>query len=420
MAVTGRLGDALGKRRVVITITVPMIAGLVISGLATSLPWMLVGRGLQGVSLGVVPLGISLMRDLLPPERLGISVAIMSASVGVGGSLGLPVAAIVAEVWGWNVMFLGVGGLAVVMLVLVVTAVPSDGPHHSDGPLRFDWIGAILLGAALVCLLLPVSKGAAWGWASPVTLGLFAATVVAAVFWVRAELRHPAPLVDLRTLTRPTVAWTNVASLVITFAMYVQFLVLPQVLQLPTGTGYGLGHSMLTMSLWYAPGGLAMLAVTPLTGHLERRIGARRVLMLACGVIAVSYVAALPLIRTEVGVLAVSLLVNVGVGLGFGVVPVLLMSAVPVEQTGAANGFNMVARNIGSSTAAAVIGAVVATMTTGYAGEAVPSLAGFHAALLAGAATALVALVCAARLPGRRRQRLHEDGLLGEEPPPER
>src|SRR5699024_12373203 len=101
----GRLGDMYGKRRMLLVSVVALVAGSVIGALTDSLGPMIVARALQGFSAGVIALGISIMRDELPSERLGSSIALMSASLGVGGALGLPAAAFLAENADWHVLF---------------------------------------------------------------------------------------------------------------------------------------------------------------------------------------------------------------------------------------------------------------------------------------------------------------------------
>lgn len=88
--ISGRLGDLYGKKRVMLACSVLLVAGSLVCALATSLIPMIVGRSLQGAAMGLVPLGISATRDLLPPEKRGTSIALMSASMGIGGALGLP------------------------------------------------------------------------------------------------------------------------------------------------------------------------------------------------------------------------------------------------------------------------------------------------------------------------------------------
>ncbi|MEU9852259.1 MFS transporter [Streptomyces sp. NPDC047974] len=397
--VAGRLGDTLGKRTVLLASTVPLVAGSVVCALADSVVPMIVGRGLQGLGMGIVPVGISLLRDVLPPERLGGSIALMSASMGVGGALGLPFSAAVAEHASWRVLFWVAAGLSAVVAVLVHRLVPAGRRHPNPG--RFDLPGALGLGAGLVSLLLAVSKGATWGWGSATTLGLFAAAAVVLLAWGFWELRTRDPLVDLRVTARPVVLLTNLASVLVGFAMYAQSLVVPQLLQLPEATGYGLGQSMMAMGLWMAPAGLAMMALAPLGAKLSAARGPKVTLSVGALVISAGYASSLALMGSTWGLLVVTLICNTGVGLAYGAMPALIMGSVPAEETASANSFNTLMRSIGTSVSAAVIGVVLAQMTTTLGGHALPSEDGFRAALLIGAGVALLASLVAALIPAR-------------------
>ncbi|HEV2529683.1 MAG TPA: MFS transporter [Thermomicrobiales bacterium] len=173
----GRLGDMIGKRPVLLASLALMVLGSVVCGLSDSLVPMVTGRVLQGLAAGVIPLGISLMRDVLPAERLGTSIALMSASLGVGGALGLPAAAVIAQNLDWHALFWVSAGLGAVVLALVAFLIPAS-PNRTGG--RLDIVGAVGLSATLISLLLAVSKGADWGWTSGLTVGLLVAAVVLA------------------------------------------------------------------------------------------------------------------------------------------------------------------------------------------------------------------------------------------------
>jgi MFS family permease len=101
----GRLGDMYGKRRMLLISLGLLVTGSVIGALSYSLTPLIVGRALQGFAAGVIPLGISLLRDEPPPTKVGGATAAMSASLGVGGALGLPVAALIAETLDWHTLF---------------------------------------------------------------------------------------------------------------------------------------------------------------------------------------------------------------------------------------------------------------------------------------------------------------------------
>ncbi|QFZ72696.1 MFS transporter [Streptomyces fagopyri] len=398
--VSGRLGDLLGKRRMLLACSVPLIVGSVVCALSSSVVPMIVGRGLQGMGMGMVPLGIALLRDVVPTEKLSSSIALVSASMGIGGGLGLPIAAAVAQYANWRVLFWGAAVMAAVVATLVWFLIP-DIPAGAKGQ-RFDLPGALGLGAGLVCLLLAVSKGADWGWGSATTIGLFTSAVVVLLGWGAWELRTRDPLVDLRTTARPRVLLTNIASVFVGCAMYASMLVLPQLLQFPEATGYGLGQSMLAAGLWMAPGGIMMMFVSPLGGKLTDARGPKFTLISGVLVIAAGYGLALTLMGTAWGLMLVGIVVNSGVGLAYGAMPALIMSSVPLSETAAANGFNTLMRSLGTSVGAAVIGVVLAQMTTTLGGHTFASDDGFRTSLIIGGGVAVVAAVIAAAIPAVR------------------
>lgn len=398
--VSGRLGDLLGKRRMLLACSVPLIIGSVVCALSSTVVPMIVGRGLQGMGMGMVPLGIALLRDVVPPEKMSSSIALVSASLGIGGALGLPIASAVAQYANWRVLFWGSAVLALVIFSLVWFLIP-DVPAAAKGQ-RFDVPGALGLAVGLVCLLLAVSKGADWGWASTTTIGLFAAAVVVLVAWGFWELRTTDPLVDLRTTARPRVLITNLASLFVGFGMYAGMLIAPQLLQFPEATGYGLGQSMLQAGLWMAPGGIMMMIVSPLGGKLTDARGPKFTLISGVLVIAAAYGLGILLMGSAWGLMLFLMVSSSGVGLAYGAMPALIMSAVPASETAAANGFNTLMRALGTSIGAAVIGAVLAQMTTEAGGFTFTSEAGFRMGLIFGCGVALVAVAISAFIPAVR------------------
>ncbi|MFF9511324.1 MFS transporter [Streptomyces sp. NPDC014724] len=398
--ISGRLGDLIGKRRMLLACSVPLVAGSLVCALASSVVPMIIGRGLQGMGMGMVPLGIALLRDVVPAEKLSSSIALVSASMGIGGGLGLPIAAAVAQYANWRALFWGSTVLAALIAAAIWFLIP-DIPPGAKGQ-RFDTLGAVGLGAGLICLLLAVSKGANWGWGSATTLGLFAAAVVILLAWGAWELRTREPLIDLRTTARPRVLLTNVASIFVGFGMYASMLVVPQLLQFPEATGYGLGQSMLAAGLWMAPGGVMMMIVSPFGGKLTDARGPKFTLICGVLVLAVGYGLSLMLMGSAWGLMLALMVINSGVGLAYGSMPALIMSSVPLSETAAANGFNTLMRSLGTSVGAAVMGVVLSQLTVTMGGHTFTSENGFRTGLIIGCGIALVAAVFASVIPAAR------------------
>jgi MFS family permease len=397
--IMGRLGDLYGKRRMLILSLAVMVVGALLSALTSDLQAMIAGRTLQGFAMGAIPLGIGLMRDMLPGERLGSAMALMSSSIGVGGGLALPAAALVAQHTDWHALFYGAAGLGVVSIALTLLVVP-ESPMRAGG--SFDLPGALGLSAGLVLFLLPITKGSDWGWTSGTTLGLFAAAAVVLVLWGVMELRVKAPLVDLRTTARPAVLFTNLASIMVGVSFYVVSLVLPQLLQLPKSTGYGLGQSMVVAGLLVAPLGLTMMFTAPVYARLSARYGPKVTLILGLMIIAVGYGAGLGLMSAAWQSLVISVLLGAGIGLAYSSLPALIVGAVPASETGAANGLNTLMRSIGTSVSSAVIGMVLANTADTVGGVAIPTMHGFRVSFVIATAAVAVGLVLALFLPGNR------------------
>ncbi|MEY9487865.1 MFS family permease [Streptomyces calvus] len=397
--VTGRLGDMYGKRRMLLISMAMLVIGSVVAGLSDTLVPMIVGRALQGLSSGVIPLGISILRDELPAERLGSATAMISASLGVGGALGLPAAALIADNFDWHALFWTSAALGVVALLAVLLLVPESKVRTGG---RFDLAGAAGMATGLVCLLLAISKGADWGWSSGTTLGLFAAAAVVLVAWGFFELRVDQPLVDLRTTARPQVLITNLASVAIGFGMFSMSLVIPQLLQLPEPTGYGLGQSLLAAGLVMAPSGLVMMALAPVSALVSRAKGPKVTLMTGALIVAAGYGLNVLLMDQVWHFVLASCVIGAGIGFTYGAMPALIMGAVPASETGAANSLNTLMRSIGTSVASAVAGVVLAQMTTRFGSHVLPGEDGFRTVLALGAGAALVGFAIAAFIPRQR------------------
>lgn len=395
--VMGRLGDMFGKRRMLLISLALLTTGSVISALSTTLMPLVVGRAVQGLASGVIPLGISIMRDVLPQEKLAGAVAVMSASLGVGCAFGLPIAALIADKADWHMLFWASAVLGVIAAAVISFVLP-ESPVRSGG--GFDFAGAGMLAIGLVALLLGISKGADWGWTSASTLVAFGIAVLALAVWARLELRNAEPLVDLRVAGRRQVLLTNIASIVFGFAVFAATLVFPQVVQLPQSIGYGLGGSMLAAGLVMAPLGAVLLVAAPVSSRLTNGHGPKATLMVGAAVVAIGYLVGIFMLHSLWQLIVTGVVIGFGTGLAYGAMPALIMGAVPPSQTGAANSFNTLIRALGTSVASAVAGLLLAQMTMTVGDSAVPTENAFRVLMVIAAGSALAAFVVAFFLPG--------------------
>jgi MFS family permease len=194
---------------------------------------------------------------------------------------------------------------------------------------------------------------------------------------------------------------TNVAAVAIGFGMMAQSIVVPQLLQLPESTGYGLGQSLLAAGLWMAPGGLMMLLFAPISSRMLDRLGAKITLMVGATVLGIGYLLAMVLMDSPWHLLIASCVAASGVGIGYAAMPTLILDAAPPREAAAAVGFNSLARSGGTTIAAAVMAAILTSSTTSLGSISVPSETAFRLCFLVGAVAAFVGVALAATIPSR-------------------
>ena len=301
---------------------------------------------------------------------------------------------------GWHSIF-WFGAVTGAVLVLALLVVVEESPVRTPG--RFDVPGAVVLSAALVCLLLPISKGSTWGWGEPAVVGLLVASVLLIAVWVPLELRVNQPMVDLRTSAQRPVLMTDLASVFAGMAMSVNMLVTVQVLQQPTATGTGFGLSVTAAGLAMVPSGLAMVAMSPVSGWSPARWGGRVILIVGVGLMALTYVGRVFYADSAAAIVVGSTLVGIGTALAFAAMPTLIMSSVPITETAAASGLNSVVRSIGTSLANTLVAAIMASYRVEVVGAVFASEAAFRAVLALGALAAAICVALAAPIPQDRR-----------------
>lgn len=394
----GRMGDMFGTRRMLLVALGAMVVGSLITALTSNVALLLVGRVVQGVSMAAVALGISLLSSLLPRERAGGAIAVVSAMLGVGGALGLPLAGLIAEHADFHALFWITAVAGLVAFVGVLVAVPET-TTRSGG--RLDVLGAVLLAGTLVSLLLPLAETAHWGWGSAKVIGLLVLAVVLLALFVWSQTRIANPLVDLATLRRRPIVMTNVASLLFGFALFASLIGTASYVQAPEVSGYGFGASMVVGGLAMLPSGLAMLLLAPVAAKLISRRGAPQTLALGAVVVAAGWLLRMVLTGSLFQVIVGTTVVGIGTGVGYAAMPSLINANTPREEIAAANGLNTLVRSVGSSLASAIGGSILAASTVALGAFALPSLSAYRVLFLVCGIAALLAGAAALTIPHR-------------------
>lgn len=310
---------------------------------------------------------------------------------------------VLVEGTGWQGLFWIDAAIAAACIPLTLATVQES--RDLQAPRSIDWAGTVLIALVLAPLVLALSKGNDWGWASAATLGCFATTVVATVVFLRVERRASAPLVNLALLRNRVLVGATLAILIVAGTINALMYVLSLYFQNPAA----FGMSALEAGLATLPAAAGMIAITPLIAPLAGRIGGGAAVALGFGVAAAGFVVLAFVESSWTYAAFVGPLVALAIGLGVANGPASSGSTASVspDEVGQASGISNMARYIGAAVAVAIVATIFNAVTNDHqeAGESAADAlaAGLAAASLtmaiwAAAGVALVRLLAGHRL----------------------
>ncbi|MFW6774438.1 MFS transporter [Nocardioides sp. CPCC 205120] len=399
----GRIGDVVGKQKMLVVTMGALTAGSVLAALATDIHVLILARVLQGAGGGVLPLSFGIIRDEFPGRSRATALSVIASLASVGFGVGIVIAGPIVDALGYHWLF-WLPGIATAIAALATALLVPESPVQERTRLPLG--PAVLLAGWLVPLLLAVSRGNEWGWGSPLVVGLLVAAAVLVVTWVVVESRVAVPMVDMVMMRRRGVWTTNLVGAFVGFGMFSSFGFLPQFLQTPDGAGYGFGASITESGRILLPSAVMSFLVGFVTAYLVRRVGARVVIVTGTLLSAVAF-ASIATWHDEVWQIVAAMTVQgLGSGLVFASIAGVVIASVPASQTGVASGMNANIRTIGGSIGSAVMAGIV-TAHVGAGG--LPSVDGYVIgfALLAGGMVLAALAACAIpdlRTPGERRR----------------
>ena len=404
----GKLGDQYGKERLLVIALGIFFVGCLGAAVSQNI-WMLIAfRMVQGTGGAVFPLSFSIIKDEFPPEKVGVAVGVVSSVFAIGGGLGLVLSGVIIDNLSWRWLFIiGAAGVGVAA-VLVHRFVP-ESPIKTES--KVDFPGAALLSIGLVAFLLALTEGEGWGWASGRIIGLFVVAAAALAAWTVVELRVPEPMVDMRMLARRPVLLTNLTALIVGFAMFGSFVLIPNFVETPRGLSssiahlvdYGFGATSTQAGLYLLPGALAGFASGPLAGILGRRYHSKWPLALGMILASIGITLLAVLHSRPWHIVAGMFVLGFGAPFAFAAMAKIIVDSVRPIETGVATGVNTVMRTIGGVIGGQV-GAAILTADT-IPGTSVPAQSAYEAAFWMSAAAAVLGAILALLVtPLRARQ----------------
>lgn len=357
--IMGRLSDGPHKKRLLIASLVCILVGSIMAATAANFTIFLVGRALQGLSYGIVPVTIALARRYLADDKVKVGISSLSVTVATGLGVGYPLTGILAATLSFRFAF-WFAALFLICAIAVVWSMVPAGTDNRAPRIPFDVTGAVLIATWLSLLVLAISEGSGWGWTSPLTLGFVAAALVVLVAWCVVEIRVPHPLINLRILRKPDVLLANSTAIGLGAAMYIGLSIVSIIAQAPESTGYGIAMPLFWAGFVMLPLSVGSFGANRVVRVISHRISLRTLLLVGAGIVTVSSLQ-MWLAHDAVWEILVGMF-GLGVGLGttYAAMPALIARNVADTAIGSAVSFNQVLRTVGGTFGSAISGAVLA------------------------------------------------------------
>lgn len=352
----GKLGDSYGKKKMLLIALVFYIVGVGIAGFAPNIYVLITARAIQGVGFAIIPLGISIITDTFPRERIATAQGIISSTFAVGAALGLVLGAYVIQLLNWHYAFYTAFILSIIMLGVIYKTLNKDIPQTKS---KIDYTGATLLIAGIALILIYITEGTNLGWLSLEALSLLIVGAALVTAFGAYENRTKTPLIKLSLLKIRNVLAANLVGVISGIVMFLLFISVAYYLEIPKPFGLGLG--VIDTGLTLAPATIVGLFLGPIIGKAVTKIGPKPVIAIS-GTITIIGLILFMLNRSSQVFVALDIAVALS-GATTMIIPIVNMisMSVPAENRATGLGLNTMLRNVGGA-----IGPILATtiMTT--------------------------------------------------------
>jgi EmrB/QacA subfamily drug resistance transporter len=357
LVTAGRLGDLFGRVRLFLFGVVLFATASGLIALAQDETWLVAWRAVQGIGGAfMMPATLSIISNAFPAEERGRAIGTWAGVSALALAVGPVIGGFLVEHVSWQSIFLVNLPVAAFTVLLTVTTARESRDEHAVRSVDLPGVAALTVG--LAALVLALVQGNHWGWGSTRIVALFAIAVLALAGFALIERRVKVPMVDFRFFASKAFLGANLIGFLVTFAMFAVFFFLTLYMQNVKG------YSPLETGVRFLPSTLLIVIISPLSGRLVDKIGARLPIAVGSLVLTASLVWMSFLDQGSAYwfILVPFLLMGVGMGLVMSPMTTAAMNAVDPRQAGGASGILSMNRMVGGTFGVALLGAVVTAL----------------------------------------------------------
>lgn len=397
-AIVGRLGDLFGRRQVLVAVLIIGAVGSLISALSSNFPVLLAGRLMQGVTGAILPLCIGLVHENAGKERAPMAIGLMISGASIGTAAGLVVGGMIVDNFSWHGVFFASAGLCAISAVAIGGLLPRSPRQSASEPV--DWLSGLAFAPGVALVLVYFSMGKDWGWASPLPLAALGLGVLLTLWWWRASLASPNPLIAVRSFSDRTIAIGSAVTALVAMSTLQITVFFSLLMQAPVWTLAGLGFTATLAGIAKLPSNLSSVFAGPLGGWLAARGGGRFALIAGGAVTVAGWLLWFVMdVDSFPKVVAQLIVISFGTTMLFSVAPTIIAQASPPERISEISGLLTVIRQLFMGIGAQMVTTLLAADIVRRGSEVYPSPFAYDITVAVIAALCTAAVLTALALP---------------------
>ncbi|MCK9540816.1 MAG: MFS transporter [Novosphingobium sp.] len=400
-ALFGRVGDLLGRRRILLLVLALAAIGSLVSAVMEDFEWVVAGRAMQGAAGSIIPLCFGIARERVNPAQLPFAIGLLAAASSVASATGLVFGGIIIDFFDWPMIFKVTTVLGALAFLCVMLMVAPDR-QWNPAIMREDLLGGLLFVPAAVGLLLAIDNAGHVGLTDSMTLVYGAIALLSLGAWLWRELSIPNPLIQVRLLATRDIGMGNAIFVALALGAFQGGHIMALFGQQdPVTTGAGLGLSATAAGMLLLPANLITAACYPMVAKLCDTIGPRFTATVGFLMVVAGFGSLIFWNDNVPLVMALLVIQSVGLGVVYVTIPMVIVSASPADRVSESTGMMTVIRATAMAIGAQTVATLLSAKHAPGAASTFPGESDYITVFLFVCATALAGAILSRFLPSR-------------------
>ncbi|MEY9973540.1 EmrB/QacA subfamily drug resistance transporter [Lysinibacillus sp. RC46] len=359
--ITAYLMKRFSTRQLFISSMLFLLIGSIFCAVAPNFATLLIGRMIQAIGAGIImPLLMSIVMFIFPPEKRGSMMGLIGLAIIFAPAIAPTLAGFVIDYYSWRWLFIGIIPFVVIIIIMAMKYLINVSETAKP---KLDVLSVILSTIGFGLILYGFSNAGSHGWDDKVVIASILVGIMTTAIFCLRQIKSSDPLLNLSVFSNKLFTLTSIINIIVTMMMYADMILLPIYLQ------NGRGFTALDAGLLLLPGALVNAFMSPMTGKMYDRFGAKPLFIIGLIFVIPSMWVVTDLTETTAYSFLIIRTISLRIGLSFITMPLNTASLNALPKTLVTHGtaVNNTMRQIAGAIGSAVVITIFTSQTTNHA-----------------------------------------------------